>query len=100
MVAAAKFLFDSDFGSSASAEKPLSQADIAIALGEAESKGFSAGFAQAEKEAVAAAERSMAQAQQRMAQTFDHIGGTLAHLAGQLAEIEKRLEAEAIEVAV
>ena len=93
MAAAAKFLFDSDFGSSVPAEKPITREDHAVALGEAESKGFRAGFAQAEKEAVAQAER-------RMAQAFEHIGGTLLQLAGRLNEIEKRLEAEAIEVAV
>jgi flagellar assembly protein FliH len=100
MAAAAKFLFDSDFGSSASAEKPLTPAELAIAFGEAESKGFRDGFTQAEKEAVAQAERSMAEAQQHMAQTFDRIGGTLAQLAGQLTEIEKRMETEAVEVAL
>ena len=93
MAAAAKFQFDVDFGSSAPAEKPISKADHAVALGEAESKGFRDGFAQAEKEAVAQAER-------RTAQAFEQIGATLGRLAGGLAEIEKRLEAEAIEVAV
>jgi flagellar assembly protein FliH len=93
MAAAAKFQFDVDFGSSAPTEKPISNADHAIALGEAESKGFRDGFTQAEKEAVAQAER-------RTAQAFEQIGVTLSRLAGGLAEIEKRLEAEAIEVAV
>ncbi|MEW6450543.1 MAG: FliH/SctL family protein [Pseudomonadota bacterium] len=93
MAAAAKFQFDVDFGSSVPAEKPISKADHAVALGEAESKGFRDGFAQAEKEAVAQAER-------RTAQAFEQIGATLGRIAGQLAEIEKRLEAEAIEVAV
>lgn len=100
MAAATKFLFESDFGSSASAEKPIAPKDVAIALGEAESKGFSAGFAQAEKEAVAEAERERALAEQRTAQAFELIGATLSGVAGQLAEIERRLEAEAIEVAV
>jgi flagellar assembly protein FliH len=93
MVAAAKFQFDVDFGSSVPAEKPVSLADHAIALGEAESKGFRDGFAQAEKEAVAQAER-------RTAQAYEQIGATLSRLAGGLAEIEKRLEAEAVEVAL
>jgi flagellar assembly protein FliH len=93
MAAAAKFQFDVDFGSSAPTEKPVSLADHAIALGEAESKGFRDGFAQAEKEAVAQAER-------RTAQAFEQIGAMLGRLAGGLSEIEKRLEAEAIEVAV
>jgi flagellar assembly protein FliH len=93
MAAAAKFLFDSDFGSASPTEKPITREQHDIALGEAESNGFRAGFAQAEKEAIAQAER-------RMAQAFEQIGGTLTLLAGRLAEIEKRLEAEAIEVAV
>jgi flagellar assembly protein FliH len=100
MAAATKFLFDSDFGSSASAEKPIAPKDVAIALGEAESKGFQAGFAQAEKEAVAEAERARALAEQQTARAFEQIGAVLGGIAGQLAEIERRLEAEAIEVAV
>ena len=93
MAAAAKFLFDSDFGSSAPTEKPITREDHVVALGEAESKGFRDGFAQAQKEAVAQAER-------RMAIAFEQIGATLSRLAGGLADIERRLEVEAVEVAV
>ena len=100
MAAANKFLFDSDFGSAATAEKPITPKDVAVALGEAETKGFRAGFAQAEKEAVAQAERERAQAEQQTALAFEQIGAMLGGIAGQLTEIEKRLEAEAIEVAV
>jgi flagellar assembly protein FliH len=100
MAAAAKFLFDSDFGSFSPGEKPATREDQAIALGEAESKGFRAGFAQAEKEAVAQAERSRAEAEQRMAQAFERIGATISQLSGTLEGIGNRLEAEAIEVAV
>ena len=93
MAAAAKFLFDSDFGSAAPTEKPITLADHAVALGEAEGKGFRDGFAQAQKEAVAQAER-------RMAIAFEQIGATLAKLSTGLADIERRLEVEAVEVAV
>ena len=93
MVARAKYLFDQDFAPEAkSAEKPLSPAELAVKLGEAESKGFADGFAAAEKEGTAVATR-------RMAVAFEQIGDTLDRLARGLAAVEGRLEAEAVELA-
>ena len=93
MVARAKYLFDQDFAPEAkSAEKPLSPAELAVKLGEAESKGFADGFAAAEKEGTAVATR-------RMAVAFEQIGDALDRLARGLATIEGRLETESVELA-
>jgi flagellar assembly protein FliH len=90
----AKFLFDLDFAATANpAERPIPSAEHAARLAEAESKGFRDGYATAEKERVAEAER-------RTATAFEQIGDAIDRLACGLAAVERRLEAEAIEVAV
>jgi flagellar assembly protein FliH len=94
MVARVKYQFDQDFGAGAmAAEKPLAAAELAVKLGEAESRGFRDGFAAAEKEGTAVAAR-------RTAVAFEQIGDALDRLASGLATVEQRLEAEAIELAV
>ena len=94
MTTKAKYLFDLDFAAGTDpAEKPIAPLDHAIKLAEADSKGFRDGFAAAEKEAIAVAER-------RTAAAFEQIGDALDRLARGLAAIESRLEAEAVEVAV
>jgi flagellar assembly protein FliH len=93
MVAKAKYLFDQDFAPDSSpAEKPVAAAELAIKLGEAESKGFRDGFDAAEKEGTAVAAR-------RTAVAFEQIGDALDRLARGLAAIEQRIEAEAIDLA-
>jgi flagellar assembly protein FliH len=93
MAAQAKYLFDQDFAPEAkTAEKPMSPTELAIKLGEAESKGFADGFAAAEKEGTAVAAR-------RMAIAFEQIGDSLDRLARGLATVEGRLETEAVELA-
>lgn len=94
MVAAkAKYLFDIDFAAGDPADKPISPSEHAIKLAEAESKGFRDGYAAAEKEGVATAER-------RTAVAFEQIGDALERLARDLAAIEQRLETQAVELAV
>jgi flagellar assembly protein FliH len=95
MAAQAKYLFDDDFGAGAraAAEKPLAPAELAIKLGEAESKGFRDGFATAEQEGTAVAAR-------RQAIAFEQIGDALDKLVRELAAIESRLLNEGIELAV
>jgi flagellar assembly protein FliH len=95
MGAQAKYLFDDDFGAGAraAAEKPLAAAELAIRLGEAESKGFGDGFAAAEKEGTAVAAS-------RQAIAFEQIGDAIDKLARGLAAIETRLLNEGIELAV
>ncbi len=93
MSAAQKFLFDTDFSPKAmERDRPVTAADHALKLAEAESKGFADGFAAAEKERVA-------EAQRRSAAAFEQIADGLNRLAGGLAGVEDRLEAEAVEVA-
>src|SRR5438874_1907466 len=94
MAAQAKYLFDQDFGAGAStAEKPLAAAELAVRLGEAESKGFGDGFTAAETEGTAVALR-------RTAVAFEQIGDALDRLTRGLAAVEARLEKEAIELAI
>ena len=89
-----KYMFDVDFGPNARpTPRPIQPEELAVMLGEAESKGFGDGFKAAEKEAVAEAER-------RTAIAFEQIGAALDRMVRGLAAIESRLEAEAVEVAV
>src|SRR5258708_32359452 len=93
MAVQAKYLFDQDFAPDATgAEKAMGAAELAIMLGEAESKGYRDGFAAAEKEGTAVATR-------RMAVAFEQIGDALDRLARGLATIEGRLETESVELA-
>jgi flagellar assembly protein FliH len=90
----AKFLFDQDFAPAAApAEKPVTPAELALRLAEAESKGFRDGFEAAEKEGTAVAAR-------RTAMAFEQIGDAIERLARNVTEIDQRIEAEAIELAV
>jgi flagellar assembly protein FliH len=90
----AKYLFDLDFAAGDNpAEKPIAPSEHAIKLAEAESKGFRDGFAAAETEGTAVAER-------RTAAAFEQIGDALDRLARGLAAIEQRLETEAVELAI
>jgi flagellar assembly protein FliH len=94
MVARVKYQFDDDFGAGPkNAEKPLSPAELAVKLGEAESKGFRDGFAAAEKEGTAVAAR-------RQAVAFEHIGDGLDKLVRGFSAMATRLESEAVELAV
>ena len=94
MAGKAKYLFDLDFAEGGGpASKPIAPAEHALRLAEAESKGFRDGFAAAEKEAVAAAER-------RTANAFEQIGDALDRLVCGLAAVEQRLETEAVALAV
>jgi flagellar assembly protein FliH len=89
-----KFLFDIDFGSGASSsEKPITPAEHAAKIGEAENKGFRDGMAAAEKE-------RLAEAEQRTAVAFERIAAALEHVARGLNAVEARLASETIDVAV
>jgi flagellar assembly protein FliH len=95
MTAPAKFLFDVDFGTAEhhDADRATSKAAIELAVADAEARGYRTGYAAAQAEVSAEAER-------RRAAALDEIAGTLAALASGLRDIERRLEAEAVEVAV
>jgi flagellar assembly protein FliH len=95
MSARAKFMFDLDFADAGEneAERAKSQQALEAAVAEAEARGYRSGHAQALAEA-------QAESQRRTAAALERIGTTLATMAGGLNAIERRLEAEAVEVAV
>ncbi len=93
MSAAKKFLFESDFSPQAmERERPIPASEHAMQLASAESKGFADGFAAAERERVAEANR-------RTAAAFEQIADGLDRLVRGLTAVETRLEVEAVEVA-
>jgi flagellar assembly protein FliH len=92
MAAQAKYLFDQDFAAIDPAERPIAPAELAVKLGEAESKGFRDGFAAAEKEGHSVAAR-------RSAAAFELIGDALDRMARELAMVESRIRAESVELA-
>jgi flagellar assembly protein FliH len=95
MRAPAKFLFDLDFtaGSDNRADQAMSKAAVEVAVAEAEARGYRNGYAAAQADVSAESER-------RKAAAMERIATTLASLTDGLAAIERRLEAEAVEVAV
>jgi flagellar assembly protein FliH len=95
MRAPAKFLFDLDFtaGSDNPADQTMSKAALEVAEAEAEARGYRNGYAAAQADVSAESER-------RKAAAMERIAITLASLTDGLAAIERRLEAEAVEVAV
>jgi len=94
VVAKAKYLFDQDFAPNAkAAEKPIAAAELALMVGEAESKGFRQGFEAAEQEAAVITAR-------RTAAAFERMADSIEHFARGIVAAEQRIEAEAIELAV
>ena len=109
MGAPAKFLFDLDFGARPSEPPPPVEDAVvveepAILLAEherqlaaartaAEAEGYRKGFAAAQAEAVADVQR-------RTAQALDRAAAGIDRLVAALNEVEARLEAEAVDVAV
>jgi flagellar assembly protein FliH len=86
----AKFLFDEDF---ATGEKPtITLVEFERRRKDAEAVAFRNGFAAAQAEAVAEAEK-------RLAAAMTQIGDTLARLGRGLDGVEARLEVEAVQVA-
>jgi flagellar assembly protein FliH len=90
MGAPAKFLFNANFGP---AEQPITLAEHAAKLAEAEASGFRKGFAAAEAEVTA-------ETQRRTAAALERIAAIIETLIESLAAVEGKLEVEAIEVAV
>ena len=91
MNARAKFMFDADFGASA----PPPKIDIAVheaEIKEAEARGYQTGMNAAEA-------RDRTEAERRMAAALETIGGALDRVIGGISQVERKLEAEAVEVA-
>jgi flagellar assembly protein FliH len=96
MSAATKFLFDTDFSSTAErkpAEPVVTLSEHMVKLAEAETAAHKRGYADAQRDAKVESDRRMAAALERIA-----AGMTTAN--GALHAIETRLECEAVEVAV
>ncbi|HWP25585.1 MAG TPA: FliH/SctL family protein [Xanthobacteraceae bacterium] len=95
MSAPAKFLFNADFTpfTAGAAELPISPAEHAARLAEAEANGYRKGFADAAAEAAAEGPR-------RNAAALERIAAAIEQLTNSLAAVEAKLEAEAVEVAV
>lgn len=89
MMARPKFLFDNDFSPAARAEPKIT----AAALAEAEQNGYRNGMMAAEAQARTEAER-------RAAMALERISSALDGLSRELGAVERRLEAEAVEIAV
>lgn len=86
MSAPAKFMFESDFGAPrAHALDP----SVKAALAEAEARGYQNGYAAA-----------VADAERRLSDALERVAGGIDSLARGLGDIEARLEAEAVDVAV
>ena len=94
MSARAKFVFDADFGEARAAEAPkITVAAHEAAVAEAEARGYRNGVSAAEAQARTEAERRSALALERISQTLHGLVQTFAAL-------ERKLEVEAVEVAV
>lgn len=94
MTARAKFLFDADFGEAKAAEAPkITIAAHQAAIAEAEARGYRNGISAAEAQTRTEAER-------RSAAALERVSLTLTGLAQKFSAIERKLEAEAVEVAV
>lgn len=94
MTARAKFLFDVDFGADRARDTELKITASAhtAAVADAEARGYRQGLSAAEAQANTEAERRRAAAFERIATAIEQLGATLA-------ATERKLEAEAIEVA-
>ena len=93
MAAPAKFLFDLDFGAPDRKEKPVTPAEIAAKIAEAEARAYRAGYDAAQREAKAESDR-------RAALALEEIGIAIKGIAARLGSIETRMETEAVDVAI
>jgi flagellar assembly protein FliH len=93
MRAPAKYLFDMDFGGGTEAKPMIALTEHETRLAQAEAAAYDNGMAVAEAQALADSHRLTAAALERAAAAFDRLDGALHN-------IEARLEAEAVEVAV
>lgn len=93
MTARAKFLFNTDFGPVKETPPQILLVDHQAAVAAAELRGYQNGVMAAEVQARTEAER-------RNAIACERIAAVLAGIADNIETIERRLEAEAVEVAV
>jgi len=94
MAAPAKFLFDVDFSApDKSREKPATPAEIAQKIADAEARAYRAGYDAAQHEAKVESDR-------RIALAMEEISLAIRGIATRFSGIERRMETEAVDVAV
>jgi flagellar assembly protein FliH len=93
MSAPAKFLFDVDFAAPDKKEKPVTPAEIAAKIAEAEARAYRAGYDSGQREAKAESDR-------RAALALEEIGIGIKGIAAGVGGIETRMETEAVDVAI
>jgi flagellar assembly protein FliH len=93
MTAPAKFLFDTDFAAPNRKEKPVTPAEIAEKIAEAEARAYRAGYDAAQHEAKVESDR-------RGALALEEISLAIRGIASRFSSIEIRMETEAVDVAV
>jgi flagellar assembly protein FliH len=94
MAAPAKFLFDMDFSApDKSRERPATAAEVAQKVAAAEARAYRDGYDAAQREAKVESDR-------RMALALEEIRLAMQGILVRFAGIEKRMETEAVDVAV
>jgi len=93
MAAPAKFLFDTDFSAPDRRERAATPAEVAQKIAAAEARAHRDGFAAGQREAKAESDR-------RSALALEEIKIGLQGIAAGFAGIERRMETEAVDVAV
>jgi flagellar assembly protein FliH len=93
MAAPAKFLFDTDFSAPDRRERAASAAEVAQRVAAAEARAHRDGFEAGQREAKAESDR-------RSALALEEIKISLQGLAKGFAGVERRMETEAVDVAI
>jgi flagellar assembly protein FliH len=94
MAAPAKFLFDMDFSTpDKSRERPATAAEVAQKVAAAEARAYRDGYDAAQREAKVESDR-------RMALALEEIRLAMQGILVRFAGVEKRMETEAVDVAV
>jgi len=94
MAAPAKFLFDTDFATpSKSRERPATAAEVAQKVAAAEARAYRDGYDAGQREAKAESDR-------RTALALEEIRLAIQGIAARFAGVERRMETEAVDVAI
>ena len=93
MAAPAKFLFDTDFAAPDKSRERPTQAEVAQRIASAEARAYRDGFDAGQREAKAESDR-------RSALALEEIKIAMQGIAARFAGVERRMETEAVDVAV
>jgi flagellar assembly protein FliH len=93
MAAPAKFLFDTDFAAPDKSRERPTQAEVAQRIASAEARAYRDGFDAGQHEAKAESDR-------RSALALEEIKIAMQAIAARFAGVERRMETEAVDVAV